>query len=189
MIKHTLLAATAVAALAVAAPAAAQSFSAPTVEASVGYTHYSIDAGDDAGLGDLDVDFGAVHGRLTGRLHPNFGVEGEVQVGVNDDEQTFAGTDVSIGINYAATAFVVGYVPVTPNFDLFARLGVGVLEVEAEVEGFDSESESGSTLAYGAGAQYFFDGQNGVRADYTRYDGEDDSGEADSLSVSYVRRF
>jgi len=43
---------------------------------------------------------------------------------------------------------------------------------------------------YGAGANYFFDGRNGVRADWTRRDFTDDNGgELDTYGLSYVRRF
>ena len=47
----------------------------------------------------------------------------------------------------------------------------------------------GESWNYGVGANYYFDGQNGLRGDWTRRDFEDDAGEADVYSVSYVRRF
>ena len=53
-----------------------------------------------------------------------------------------------------------------------------------------SVTEDGESVNYGAGANYFFDGQNGVRADWTRRDFTDDNGgEVDTYGVSYVRRF
>ena len=36
---------------------------------------------------------------------------------------------------------------------------------------------------------YFIDGQNGVRADWTRRDFRGDAGEADTYGLSFVRRF
>ena len=57
------------------------------------------------------------------------------------------------------------------------------------MEGFGAAaSESEGALSYGAGAQYMFDGVNGVRADYTRYD-FDEGGDMDSFGLAYVRRF
>ena len=47
----------------------------------------------------------------------------------------------------------------------------------------------GDSWNYGVGANYYLDGVNGVRADWTRRDFRDDRGEADAYSVSYIRRF
>ena len=54
--------------------------------------------------------------------------------------------------------------------------------------GFDGEVD-GESWNYGAGANYYLDGVNGVRADWTRRDYRDNGGEADAYSVSYIRRF
>lgn len=193
-VKLSLAAVSAVALLGLAAPASAQSvFGGAETYGSLGYTQYRIDdSAEGVDVEDLDIEFGAVTGRLGAKFNPYFGAEGELQVGVNDYEENLGGVQVSGGLNYSASVFAVGYLPVSPQFDVFARLGIGVTEVEAEASGFGqsvSEDESGTTFAYGLGAQYFFDGLNGVRADYTRYDGEDSSAEADSLSLSYVRKF
>jgi hypothetical protein len=49
------------------------------------------------------------------------------------------------------------------------------------------------SVNYGAGAQYMFDGRNGVRFDYTRRDfqasGFDNPKDTNTYSVSFVRRF
>ena len=50
-------------------------------------------------------------------------------------------------------------------------------------------SGDGESVNYGVGANYFIDGRNGIRADWTRRDFTDDGGEADVYSVSYIRRF
>ena len=47
----------------------------------------------------------------------------------------------------------------------------------------------GDSWNYGAGANYYLDGVNGVRADWTRRDFDGDSNELDSYTLSYVRRF
>jgi hypothetical protein len=81
---------------------------------------------------------------------------------------------------------------VSPNAELFGRIGFGVTEIEFEVSGpgfSDSASESEGTIGLGVGGQYFFDGLNGVRAEYTRYDFQDDGGDIDAVSISYVRKF
>ena len=77
----------------------------------------------------------------------------------------------------------------TEQFDVFARAGV----VHGEFKG---KARSGATtvrvsdndelFAGGAGVQFNFDANNGIRADYTRYEGDVD---ADVFGVSYVRKF
>ena len=129
------------------------------VTGSIGYTHLD---GDDGSLG-------AVTGRLGYRFTPYIGIEGEASVGVQDED--------------------VGTVPVSPNVELFGRVGYGTTSLKGEVAGVDV-SEDGESINYGAGANWFFDGQNGVRADWTRRDfREDDGGEIDTYGLSYVRRF
>ncbi len=108
-----------------------------------------------------DANFGAIHGRVGYQFHPNFAVEGEAGFGVNDD---------------------------SVKVDLLARVGYGTTKLEASAAGFSAD-DSQESINYGVGAQYSFDGQNGIRADYTRYDFRDDGGEADVWAVSYVRKF
>ncbi len=157
----------------------AQSVSSPQYTGSIGYT--ALDA-DDANLG-------AVTGRLNARMSQYFGVEGEASFGVRDDDVSFGGVTGELSHEYDAAAYLVGTVPVSPNLELFGRVGYGTTKVKADVAGF-SVSEDGESVNYGAGANYFFDGQNGVRADWTRRDFRgDDGGELDTYGLSYVRRF
>jgi hypothetical protein len=157
----------ALATLALAAPASAQ------VTGSLGYS--AVDA-DDATLG-------AITGRL-GWRSGYFGVEGEVSGGISDD--TVAGAKVELKHQFAGYGVLT--VPMNENFDLFARVGYGQTKIEASAAGF-SASGTENSFNYGAGAQYFFDGKNGIRGDYTRMDFENGGGDADVWSLSYVRRF
>ncbi|MEY4555156.1 MAG: hypothetical protein RL093_275 [Pseudomonadota bacterium] len=163
----------------IAAPAMAQSISSPQVSGSVGYTVLD---GDDANLG-------AITGRVTARMSPYFGVEGEASFGVKDDDVTVGTVTGDLSHEYDAAAYVVGTLPISPNFELFGRVGYGTTSIKADVAGF-SATEDGESVNYGAGANYFFDAQNGVRADWTRRDFTDDNGgELDTYGLSYVRRF
>ena len=160
-------------------PAAAQSVQNPTYSGSIGYTQLD---GDDG-------DLGAITARLDARLHPNFGLEGEASIGVRDDDFTVANVSGSIEHEYDAAAYAVGYLPLSPNLELFARVGYGTTSIKADAAGF-SASEDGESINYGVGANYFFDGVNGIRGDVTRRDFTDDNGgEIDTYGVSYVRRF
>jgi outer membrane immunogenic protein len=162
----------------IAAPAMAQD-PGSRVTGSVGYTH----------LDGRDASLGAVTGRLGYDFNRHFGVEGEASIGVQDEDITVAGVDGSIEHEYDAAVYGVAKLPVNENLELFGRLGYGTTSVEANVAGF-GQTGDGDSVNYGVGANYFFDGQNGLRGDWTRRDFQDDgAGEVDTYGLSYVRRF
>jgi hypothetical protein len=123
------------------------------VDLNLGYTRFD------------DIDEDAFTGRLSARLLSNFGAEGEVSVGVGDDN----GLDTAWGV------FGKGAIPLGEVTELFARVGY----VDAEADG----GAGGDGVAFGAGGQFTITGRSGVRLDYTRYEFEDD---VDSWSISYV---
>jgi outer membrane immunogenic protein len=157
------------AAVGLAVPAQAQETG---VYGTAGYTHYDAD----------DVSLGGVTGRLGYRFHPNFAVEGEASIGVNDD--TIGGATVEL--DHAVGVFGVGVVPVTPDFEVFGRVGYGQVKASASVPGV-SVSADDDGFAFGAGAQYMLTPKFGLRGDYTRLEGEDDG--IDTLSASAVVKF
>jgi opacity protein-like surface antigen len=161
-----------------ALPAAAQTVSAPAFYGNLGYS--AVDA-DDATLG-------AITGRVGARLHPNFGAEAEVGFGVDDDTVRVGATNVKAELKHSVAAYGVGFLPVNEKFELLARVGYGSTKVRASAAGV-SASDTNESWNYGVGAQYSFDGANGVRADYTRHDFNHDAGNADVWAVSYVRKF
>jgi hypothetical protein len=164
--KKTILTATAVAAL-LAVPAIAQA----QVYGNVGYASVAVD--------EADVTVGLIQGRLGVQMNPYFAVEAEAGFGISDD--SVAGVDVEM--KYEIGAYVVGKVPVSESFDIFARVGYVSYEVEASAGGFTAAG-TGSDAAYGVGVQGFFTANDGVRADWTSY-----GGDANVWSLSYVRRF
>lgn len=157
-----------------AAPALAQM--GPTWYGSAGYSHLSADG--------TDVNLGAITGRLGAKLHPNFGVEGEGSIGVRNDSVG----PFDVELRHDMAAYVVGYMPLSPEAELFGRIGYGTTSIRASSGGV-AVTEDGESVNYGIGANYFFDGVNGVRGDWTRRDFRDDGGKADVWSLSYVRRF
>jgi len=98
-------------------------------------------------------------------------VEGEASRGVKDDRDTELDSELGL--------YGVGKLPISDRFEIFGRVGVSRIETSP---GGDEDG-----LAYGAGAQYFFTPNDGIRGDWTRHDY--DVGEADAYSVSYVRKF
>ena len=163
---------------ALAALAAAISLTAPAhaqetgVYANGGYTH--LDAND--------VTLGGVTGRLGYQFHPNFAVEGEASFGVKDDT---VGA-VNVELDHSIGVFGVGILPVTPEFDVFGRVGYGQVKASASVPGFNVAADEDG-FAYGAGAQYMFTPKFGVRGDYTRLEGQDSG--VDTVSAAAVVKF
>jgi hypothetical protein len=108
---------------------------------------------------------------------------------VKKDKVNVGGTNVSVKLDSQEALYGVGFLPVSPNFDLLARVGYGHTEGSGSVAGV-SASAKGDSWNYGVGGQYTFDGKNGVRVDYTREafqsHGTDD---ANVWSVAYVRKF
>jgi hypothetical protein len=170
------------AALAVAAfsvPAFAQDDSpAPgkvTWYGNLGYT--GIDA-DHTDLSAIDARVGARFGRY-------WGVEGEGVFGVDSAN---IGGGANVRLNNVEAIYGVGYLPIRPNLDLFARVGYG--GEDYHFGGTVTGHASSDSWNYGAGAQWFWDGKDGVRGEYTRVDSTGhDNPNANTWSIGYVRRF
>ena len=101
--------------------------------------------------------------------------------------------DVDTGIpglsaNVEATAFeLVGVYkfPVGNQFSIYGLAGLAMTEVEASIGGV-SASDDSTDLTFGFGAQYDFSRNMGVRAQWQRYDADD---EADVISIGVVVKF
>jgi hypothetical protein len=177
---NKILLATAFSALALsAAPAFAQDAAAGThAYINLGYTHL-----DPNGAG-----LNALGGRIGARFGSYFGVEGEGSFGVGSDTTTVGRFPDKAKLAHSLAGYAVGYYPVTPRFDVLARIGYGNTHINNDVNGFSS-TFSRDSINYGAGAQYFFTGADGIRAEYTRNDYRNDGGHANVWGVSYVRKF
>jgi opacity protein-like surface antigen len=149
------------------------------------------------------TDLGVIQGRLGYRIMPYAGVEGEAAFGIKKDD-----VDVQTGLGdingraelkHEFAAYGVGFLPVTPNADLLARVGYGTTRVKVSVPTqtvggvtipASSASDNQDSWNFGVGGQYHFDDKNGVRVDYTRQEFTKDSyGHADVYSIAYTRRF
>lgn len=150
-----------------------------------GYTLLSSDV--DAGGVSADIDLGAISGRVGYDLNQNFGFEGEVAIGVDDEDFSDGVTNASIGLNYLVGAYGKAQLPVTDQFNVFARAGVVNAELEAEVTGIGSDSDSETGAGFGVGGTFDVTPAMYVRGDYTRYDIEDY--EADAFTVAVGVKF
>lgn len=173
-----LLGASAAALILAALPASALAQQAPRGYATLGYSQIDTD----------QAVLGAITGRAGWKVLPHVGVEGELSIGVDDErfEVSIDGPG-SIELKHEFAAYAVAFLPLGEHFELFARAGYGSTSIESSVPAVSVRGDGGS-LNYGFGASAFY-GANGVRADWTRKDYQDNGGEADSWSLSYVRRF
>lgn len=161
-----------------AAPAVAQSSG---WYGDVGYQFFEV---DESGV---EADLGNITGHVGYNITPNLAVEGEAGFGVKDEDVTVAGTTAEVGLNYLVGAYGRVQAPISPNLTVFARAGLVNAELEADGGAIGSFSDSETGAGYGVGGEFSFDGVNGIRADYTRYDIEDL--EADAFMVAYSRKF
>lgn len=171
-------AAAAIVAVVVPAAASAQSMSNVTGYGSLGYSAHDLDG----------ANVGAIQGRVGARFGQYLGVEGELGFGVKKDDVDVLGVRGKAKLQNQAAIYGVGFLPIAPNADLYARVGYGSSEAKVSALGASAKAD-GDSWNYGAGGQYFFDDKNGVRADYTRHDFTDSSAKADVWSVGYVRKF
>jgi len=175
------------AAAAIAAPASAQTLpsdlSPVTYTVGVGYTGASTSGAD---LGAITLRAGANFGKY-------FGVEGEGSFGVNDQRGSLSGVPYKLHLDDQYAGYGVVRYPVLPKANVFARLGYGHSDIKATATagGVTASQKAGAdSVNYGAGAEYFFDGKNGLRAEYTRFDFQGGAGgNADTWTVSYVYKF
>ena len=170
----TLLIATAATALALSG-AAASAQNVGQVYGSVGYQGTKNDT--------TDTSVGGINARVGTKLTPYLGVEGEAAFGTNDD----TGPGGEYKLTNKVAAYGVGYVPVSPRFDLIGRVGVSDTKMKAPA--IAGKLEQGTALDYGVGAQYHMDSSYALRADYTKSDFNGDKGESSTATVSLVKKF
>ena len=177
--KFLILAAASAAALAVV-PAVSQAQDAPTTGLYAGAGYAMTDAGG--------LNLGAIQGRVGYRFSNYLGVEGELAGGVKSDSVTYAGVNAKVKLQHQEALYGVAFAPISANTDLLARIGYGNTSIKASALGA-SQAADGDSWNIGVGAQHHFDGQNGVRVDYTREEFRNDGGHANVWAVGYTRRF
>lgn len=145
------------------------------VYGSLGYQNSSTDK--------TNSSLGSVDARVGTKINRYFGVEGEAAFGTNHD-------DTATG-RYKLTnkwgAYGVGYLPVSPSFDLIGRVGVSDTHMKApEAAG---KLEQGTALDYGVGAQYHINKDYALRADVTESNYNSSKGSATTTSLNLVKKF
>jgi outer membrane immunogenic protein len=159
MNKFAMMAAVTAAAL-FAVPAVAN---AQNAYVGAGYTQYDLDG----------AEVGGVTGRLGYNFNQNFAVEGEGTFGVDDDQ--------GVELNHAIGGYAVGRIPLGSSFGVHGRVGYQTIEIDTPLGDADDDG-----LAYGGGVSWQATPGLGIRADYTRFEGDE---EADSISLGGVVNF
>ncbi|WP_298916786.1 outer membrane beta-barrel protein [uncultured Algimonas sp.] len=147
---------------------------------------------------DPDQPYAGLQGRIGYQSASFFGAEVEGSVGVIGDSDRFATIngsavpgEIEDAVDHSIAAFATGRVPLGQGVSAHARLGYHNTKTSRDFE-FDNgdrfeTSDTRVGVAYGAGLQYDLTPLDGVRFDYTRYEGGDNG--LDSLSLAYLRRF
>lgn len=174
-------------ALAALAPAAAsaQSAATPTLAAP---SFYGTLGYDDANATNMNL--GAIQGRFGARLSPYLGVEGEYSYGVKGDKIGVAGApDVNVKQDGQEAIYGVGFLPLSSNFELLARIGYGHTSGTGSVAGVTG-GVKGDSWNFGVGGQYMVTDKDGLRLDYTREQFQPRAVDnANIWSIAYVRKF
>jgi predicted porin len=155
---------------------AAQAQTSP-VYGEIGYTMLKMKAEGES------VKPNALRGIVGYTLHPNVAVEGMLAFGVGDD--SINGVDVKL--QHAYGAYVKPKFDVTPQFEVFGRLGFTEAKFKA-TDAAGSESDSDNDFSYGLGAAYRFNPRMSVGLDYMRYS-DKDGVKVDGVTVSFGYRF
>jgi outer membrane immunogenic protein len=164
--------------LAAHAQVSASTFSPVTLYGQLGYEDNHLDG----------ANLGAIQGRLGAKFGSYVGVEGELSGGVKSDTVNVGGTPVNLSLRNQEAIYGVGFLPITPKFDLFGRMGYGHSSIKGETAVAEVTGGQDS-WNYGGGGQYFFDDKNGVRADYTRHEFVHGPENEDVWALGYVRKF
>ncbi|MEM9571154.1 MAG: porin family protein [Pseudomonadota bacterium] len=143
----------------------------------------------------FDLTFGLVGGHIGYDFNPYFSIEGEALIGVQDDTHTVTIEDVEddvdvdfiFDLNHLVGAYARGNLPLGDQFRAFARAGyvTGEIELSTNLEGVESESDSGEAFALGVGGEFNLTEQIYARGDYTRYEFDDASLDAFMASVGF----
>jgi hypothetical protein len=174
MNRHLLAAAAGLAVIVAGAPAASAQ-----IYGGVGYTAFQVDqpGGDDAFVGSALARAGY-------KFNPFLGVEGEVAVGLVDGEVDISpGVTADVGVDNEFGVFGTAWLPIPFLPEPFVRAGYANMTIESDVPGGDFD---GGGLAYGGGLQFSVLIAR-IRAEYTRYEVDDDS--LDSFGVSALLQF
>jgi OOP family OmpA-OmpF porin len=135
--------------------------------ASLGYSNITL---KDQGV---SVDFNDVGYKVFGAytFNDNFGVEGG-WIDFGNASENVAGSTIDLNTD-GFDLYAVGNLPMSENFDLFAKIGFLSWDASGSIDGFDAGSDSGEDLALGFGGRVKTGGGFALRAEYEWFDIKD----------------
>ncbi len=140
----------------------------------IGYSWLDVDGGGSS------VDLGALTGTVGYGVHPNLAVEGMLAFGIQDDKIGSA----KVELEHSYGLFAKPRVMLSPNFELFGRLGYVESKLKASAAGYRSLTDTDGDWAYGVGGNYYFDRNSYLSANYLRfYDKDNVKGDGFSIGV------
>lgn len=161
------------------------------VGAAYGQVSVDIDAPPIAGLTLSQDEKGKAFKVFGGYdFHNNLAVE-IGYLSASDMGASYSSGAFNAGADLEASGFfadLVGKLPVSESFTLFAKLGIARMKLEAEPTGLAagvvaSESDNSTSPRFGIGAEYNLNKQFGLRAEFER---TSDVGDKDNIGESDV---
>ncbi len=144
----------------------------------LGYSAVNVD-----GAG-ADIDLGAITGVVGYGVHPNLAIEGMLALGVKDDKIGAA----KVELEHSYGIFAKPRVMLSPNFELFGRVGYVESKLKASAPGYSSLTDTDGDWAYGLGANYYFDKNTYLGANYLRFY-DKDGVTADGFTIGVGMKF
>ena len=118
------------------------------------------------------ADPGILRAVIGAEVHPNVNLEGMVGMGITDGSTRVGSITVKSEVDQFWGFYVKPKVALTPDIELFGRLGFASSKISASVPGF-SLSDSGSSVSYGIGMNFKVSQSTSLNADYMSYYSKD----------------
>jgi len=161
--------------------------------AGLSFSTSAQDSGSYGAIGAATYDFDTYGAdlKLGHNFTESFGIEAQGIIGLTTDSTLLSNATTSATLkqktDYTIGLFAVGRIPLSEQFELFARGGVhhtksGFTINNALMTDFSSDDTG---VAVGGGLQYNFSEKNAIRLETTYLDNVD----SQTSAISYVRKF
>jgi len=145
--------------------AAAFSASAQTAPAFYGELGYTALSYSESGY---KADPGMLRAVVGTEIHPNLNVEGMLGVGIKDGSTRVSNVNISSQVDRFWGVYLKPKVMLTPDIELFGRVGYASSKVTASVPGY-AISDSGNSMSYGVGLNFKVAANTTLNADFMSY--------------------
>lgn len=137
--------------------------------------------------GEIKVRPGVVRGIAGLEYSPGLAFEAMFGAGVRDGSFGIAGYTAKVGVDYAYGVYVKPKLQITPELELFGRVGYVRTKMSVSVAGMSMSTTDGD-VSYGAGLKYALTPQWSASADYMSY-GKNDGAKGTGFSLGLGYKF